>query len=117
MKSHFSDEFLEMMPAGEDERVLMYMTLQEVFTTQLKSKIEKYAITGIHYSEMKNEGYFYRKYTLYNGDELFYKTALKKVEDAWKVVNDEPSPGYSTDEDEYEDVFIQSKNKETKKGE
>ncbi|MBD8523776.1 hypothetical protein [Lysinibacillus fusiformis] len=115
IKPHLSNEFIDILPEKESERIAMFKSLQQVFSEQIEADIEKYSMTGFDYNGMTNEGVFLRKYTLYNGKTIFYQTLLKKVDGYWKIANDEPSVGYVTQDPkqkEFKDVFIQGKDKE-----
>ncbi|MFJ7890532.1 hypothetical protein ACIQYL_20945 [Lysinibacillus xylanilyticus] len=114
IKPHLSNEFIEMLPKTENERIAMFTALQKVFTEQIEADIEKYSMTDLDYNGMTNEGIFQRKYTLYNGKTIFYQTLLKKVDGYWKIANDEPSVGYVTQDPkqkDFKDVFIKGKDK------
>jgi hypothetical protein len=106
MKPHMAKDFINLLPEDEKDRKDMFTALQKLFTEQLEYKIEKYAMTEPEYSSFTNEGAFYRKYTLYNGDEIFYKTIFTKEDGAWKVLDDSPGEGYTTNE--YKQTFIEN---------
>ncbi|MCM3390571.1 hypothetical protein LG296_19655 (plasmid) [Ureibacillus chungkukjangi] len=94
---YISPKFEELLPKSIKERESMYESLQELFKEQLNSKITNYEMTEVTYDEMGNEGYFYRKYTLENGKDVFYKTRITKADNkAWLLIDDEPTNGYET---------------------
>lgn len=112
IKPHLADDYKEMLPKTDRDRVIMFETLQGLFSDQLESDIEGYAMTDLGYNGMTKEGTFYRKYTLYNGKTIFYQTLLKNVDGVWKIANDEPSVGYATadtQQPKFNDVFVQER--------
>lgn len=112
IKPHLADDFIEMMPKTDRDRIMMFETLQGLFSEQLESDIEEYAMTDFGYNGMTKEGTFYRKYTLYNGKTIYYQTLLKNVDGVWKIANDEPSVGYATadtKQPEFKEVFVQER--------
>lgn len=112
LKPHLADEFKEMLPKTDKDRVIMFETLQGMFSEQLEADIEEYAMTDLGYNGMTKEGTFYRKYTLYNGETIFYQTLLKNVDGVWKIANDEPSPGYADADSKqpiFNDAFVQER--------
>lgn len=107
LKAHMAKEFVELLPKKEADREDMFTALQELFTKQLEHKIESYAVTEVEYSSFTNEGAFNRKYVLYNGDELFYKTIITQEDGVWKIVDDSPGEGYTTKQ--YKQSILENK--------
>ncbi len=113
IKQYLHNDFIDMLPSKDEDRVRMYESLQRIFTEQLDSKIEEYEMTKLYDGDSEDEKVFFRKYILTNREEVFYKTTIKRVgNEAWQLTNDEPTAGYHTGQAEFEPAFIETKGRE-----
>lgn len=108
IKPYLHEKFLELLPEDEVNRKDMFVSLQKLFTEQLKVKIKDYEMTKVTYSNFSKEAVFFRKYILVNGEEIFYKTTLEVGKsNEWLLVNDEPTPGYNTADAKFDSTFVE----------
>jgi len=95
IKPYMHPQFEDKLPSKTEQREDMFSTIQKLFTEQLSGPITNYEVTEVFYKENSDEAFFYRKYTLKEGDPIYYKTtiALGKNKE-WLLVDDEPTVGY-----------------------
>jgi hypothetical protein len=86
---HGSETTVQELPSKED--VLMILNNLQAMHKDVRG--ENYELTEIEFNRLQNEGHFYRKVVTSYGNEYFI-TTIKKEENRWKFVQDEPSPPY-----------------------
>lgn len=96
LKPHILEEFAEVFPQDEKERNEFLTRYQQEYMDD-SNKIVSLEVSEVKSIQLDVERYFYRKYTFENGEVLYYITNIKLDDDtgAWKIINDDFSPGYS----------------------
>ncbi|WP_193767431.1 hypothetical protein [Lysinibacillus sp. OL1] len=113
IKPYLHKEFLDMLPSIEEDRIKMYKSLQRLFTEQLENTIEDYEMTKLYDGDSEEEKVFFRKYTLSNKVEIFYRTTMKKISNgSWQLTNDEPTAGYHAGKAEFKPAFLEKEENE-----
>lgn len=108
IKPFMHPQFEEMLPSTTERREQMFTTVQKLFAEHLNSPIINYEVTEVAYNDNTREGYFYRKYTLKEGNLIFYMTSIALSEDGeWLLLDDEPAVGY-----EIENTHVSSFNQQ-----
>lgn len=100
MKPHLHEGFIELLPNEEENRVLAFKSIQELFIKHLTSPIATYTITDLKFQERYGEAMFYRKYETKRNDRIYYVTTFKKEGDVWKLFDDNPAPPYIVETEE-----------------
>lgn len=90
---HVHENFLT---PGQEEQISSFKAIQDTFKEHLPSPIVTYKLTDLEHQERVREAAFYRKYFLKNGEELYFITVIKQVNNAWKLFDDSLSPPYQT---------------------
>lgn len=92
---YLHEDFLKDLPESRENKIKTFDTIQKLYREQLSAEIEKYTITNLNKESRFGETYFYRKYTLKNGEEVYSITELKRdKKGAWKLLDDSPAPPY-----------------------
>lgn len=99
LKPHMLEEFAEVFPQDEKQREEFLTRYQNEYADD-SNKIVALEVTEVQSIQLDVERYFYRKYTFEDGKEIYYVTNIKKDDDtgAWKIINDDFSPGYSVEQ-------------------
>ncbi|AQQ55340.1 hypothetical protein [Planococcus lenghuensis] len=93
IRPHLHENFLSMLPDGEELQRETFENLQAVFRQHLKEPIESYQLTSSTYSERAGEAMFYRKYELANDQQpIYYQTVLIQEGSQWLLFDDSPAP-------------------------
>lgn len=93
-KKYMSELFFDQLPKSDSERQRTFVELQKMFKEQLGSDIDSYKITTVEVDERAKEANFYRKYTLKNGERVYYQTTMKQEDGKWLLLDDSPSESY-----------------------
>lgn len=96
-KKYMSTDFLNSLPKHESERIDTFTELQKLFNDQITSPVQSYQLTKLTINERAKEATFYRKFTLANGERIYYKTSITKEDDYWLLNDDKPSANYEVE--------------------
>ncbi|GEL05541.1 hypothetical protein [Rummeliibacillus stabekisii] len=96
-KKYMSESFLAQLPDTDAERKNTFIELVKLFKEQLRSDIKSYQLTDVELDERAKEASFYRKYTLKNGERVYYQTVMKKENEKWLLLDDSPSESYKAE--------------------
>lgn len=109
LKNYISTSFNNQLPKRDSERIQMFEQLQSLFQEQIQSEIVSYQVTELVVNQRAKEASFYRKYTLKNGEMIYYETTIIKLCNKWLLLDDRPSAGYLVENTNKKLIDVDSK--------
>lgn len=93
----FDINLQNMLPESMADRKQTFEILQDKFLEQLPSPITGYALTNVINQERTEEASVFRRYTMENGEYIYYQSIFVYSDDQWLLYDDGPAPPYEVE--------------------